>query len=321
MLKLLKIKVVGIVAAMGALTVLGGAVAYTHAVTQGAAPGTALQADAVPPARPDVSGGFGAERTVVLRKESSGQNFMLNLETGATLTPPPTLQGPFEKWNWLFRAGVDLMYENSNGGTLLGMDMALLPPMPAEEYDHPAADEVFKIASALLMSGSGTPSMFDLHRVPANFAFRAHDGALGMLQVATVDGDAKTITIRYRLAEPAARDAAVARLADEVVLPEMRMQIGRCGNAGGAEDIHSAIGDLVREQAILRELVKGTPAQVAVRRLETPLRMMSERMEDGDLEKARESLPNLMQAIDALPRELEKAGSQSAKDATRTGRP
>jgi RNA polymerase sigma factor (sigma-70 family) len=270
MLKVLKMKIAGTVAAVVAVVAVGGIVHnFSRAQTGAPSPagpngnnGQQVAARATPAAAATVpvkaGGGFLAEATMVINDDGVETNVVGDLDKGAASTPPQAIKSArsaFTQFAWMEAQGVDLTYESSvSTRALLGIDMAIMPAMDGSF----AEAEPASIIGKLLVVKPAMPAIMTARAVPATYYFRTREGGVGVLEVVRVSPAPSSVEIRYRLLTPAARDAAVAEVATERLLPDIQRQLERAGSADVLTRA-AALKSLAMAVGALSESSRGTP--------------------------------------------------------------
>ena len=320
MMKLLKVKAAAIAAALIVAASLSGTVLYQHAFAQGQ-PGPSAPA-AVPSPIQNAGAGqlvltpaddtpFTPEISLTLYHEPTHRDFLLDLDRGRTLLPVAGLRNSFEVGNWVTRAGVDLLFDGSRTDVLFGIDLALVPINP-DEYAKQNADQPHNDLNRLLSATPGTPALVPISALPAAYLFRTREGSVGRFEVTAVQENPRAALLRVHLLKPAVRDAQAVSLATAVVLPEFRNQAQRLAAAGSDDEIRAAVIAVSNTHTALRELLRGTPFQTKYRAFDTAIRMMNERIEDQEPDQAKERAADILQDIDRVSADLQRAAARPA---------
>lgn len=152
--------------------------------------------------------GPAVERTVY--GYQSGKDWLLNLETGETYSPPGLdwNQNPDDVWKWAHEHGVHVTGLNveSQGG-LYGFEMkaAVIRDESArfESIDAATLENALSNSSVPVSTHNGGPPLYQLWGKDWMnlFTFRTDDGILGVLQIIGFTENPRGVKIRYKLAQ------------------------------------------------------------------------------------------------------------------------
>ncbi len=295
---LLVLAVAGVVLATVALVP-----AWGQAGGNPAAPASAAAPASMPNIQAANSTLFLPERTLTIFGHGATHDLIADLDTGTTLPPPSdTDLGSFGMLAWMERQGGDLLYEGDSAvQALMGVDMASCPAEGMYDEMEPQW-----IMLQLLPSTFATPAVMSVRTLPATFAFRTREGGVGILQVVKLDDPPSSVTIRYKMLTVTARNQAATECVLQNILPEMDKLAARLATATDPDELAS----LVRSLTHGLDAIKGTTTGLPTRRpgvwrpFETVIRIMTERIEDKQPEKVKDSLADLQRALDMAKTEV-----------------
>ncbi len=174
-----------------------------------------------------VGPGYGPVQTVTLQSVDENtavaQPAAIDFDTGKVVEIPPyALQLPTGQWlEWLEQHGVDAIARMSDDGDgLVGVGL-IVQPWTASSW---ASTDPVHLRQSMAKDSyqPRRPLLFHEDSYQTVFPFKTRDGAIGMLQLLTVDKANRTVQFRYRMlleeggeAKPE-NDAESQRLADSV---------------------------------------------------------------------------------------------------------
>lgn len=140
---------------------------------------------------------LGPEVEVTVRH--SGENSMIDFDTGKLFTPP-NFDGTEDPFAWTMRNGIDASGGNQGEVRgLIGLDI-ILHPMPNETWENAVATDAFNL-DALQFGKPGNPWYVSAKgNLPATWIFKTREGGLGILQILGFEDDEpRGVKIRYRM--------------------------------------------------------------------------------------------------------------------------
>jgi RNA polymerase sigma factor (sigma-70 family) len=313
MIKVMQVKT-GVLMMAAAVVVLAGVTLMpAWGQTRGGGGGASAPVAGAVPAAAD-NGEFMPEVTLTLFETRTGHDFVADLDSGKTFTPPRTppreaYRGLMGGWVWATDEGWDVCHENlltsiTDPG-LIGFDLVA----------YPVADKVYDQTQTLgprpwlsvFRATGATQNYMSAQTLPATYAFRTREGGVGVLQLVKSDRAASSLTLRYRLLSKSARDQAAEKYG-VLVLTEMDRLAEILDTANDPRDVHAIVKGLSLEAASVRSAMKGTATRSAVwRNLESATHGMAEKAEDGHPEKVKEQLGDLKKALLSARDEMKPA--------------
>lgn len=260
-------------------------------------------------ANPAIAAGpFGPTLTMTINDDGQRVDFVGDLESGKSQTPPPIAGSPFDKFAWMETNGIDLMYESSvTTRALLGIDMAVIP---AEDDAFDRIDPTALITQ-LMLASPVTPGIMTARNVPATFRFRTREGSVGILELTALAGDASAITFRYKLLTPDTRDVLVAKLATRL-LPDLEAAFNRLTIPGlPPAETRTAARDLERILRAFSENTRGTPWANPIRKAAALATTLSTFGAEGTPEQIQKALGEIRLTLGATPGALRAAAAGS----------
>ncbi len=152
------------------------------------------------------SPGYGPTQTLTLQivdsQAETAQNGAVDLDTGRVLSiPADVLALPAaEMLTWLEQNGVDAIARKTDEGYgLAGVGLVFWTWSPGDWSDTDAVDLREEMASASFQPRR--PLVYEEDQYQHTYPFRTREGAIGMLQMLTIDAEEQTVQFRYRLVQ------------------------------------------------------------------------------------------------------------------------
>jgi RNA polymerase sigma factor (sigma-70 family) len=259
MMRMVRVKLVGLgVTAVAVASLMGMAVFNTaRAQTPAPAPAPAAAPPVVlaPSTTGQVPGMFTPVKELTVNSEMAQSSYAADLEAGETASPPRTVdRGPMGFLPWFADHGIDVGFDGRGIAALMGYDMVVLP-VARQDFDRMSADAMMGNLSPCT---PGAVAVMSAEGVSPTYLFRTREGGVGLLQITDVQtGRRGAVTFRYKLLTPAARDRAALDAAAMMMNRDKPLFDALAAGAGG--------GHMAGYLRALAEMLRGTPWEKSVR--------------------------------------------------------